>query len=130
MSQSKKSPIPRNKVCRRIPASTSAELATRLNPLVLRRAGLADEIYYVPRCKNCGAYVLDFKAANVSTVGERTADLVPLGDFGDAKVFLIPSDGAFVFCKECDNTDHSPWVTANCIFQTDQRREFEKRGWA
>lgn len=113
---------------RTTPPSTPAEIGTRLNPLVLKRDGFADEIYYVPRCSKCGRYVLDFAAANVSTVRESYADLVPLGDFGDAKVFLIPSDGAYVFCKTCDDTEHAPWITAHCVFQVDQRREFERGG--
>jgi hypothetical protein len=94
---------------------------------VLKREGCGDEIYYAAKCAKCGRYVHNLKTANVSTVGETFADLIPVGDFGDAKAFLIPSDGAYVFCKECDDSSGVPWTNADRVFKSDQRYAFEKR---
>lgn len=103
---------------------------TRLIPLVLQREGHPDEIFYTPECGACGRPILDLRAANVSTVDEMEDDLIPVGRLGDAAALQIPSAGAYAFHKDCDETGRSPWVTAHCVFQTDQRREFEKRGVA
>jgi hypothetical protein len=111
------------------PASNSNR-GTRLIPLMLEREGQPAEIFYVPECAECGRPILDFQMANISTVDETEQDLIPIGELGDANVSIIPSAGAFAFHKECDETGRSPWVTAHCVFQTDQRREFEKRGVA
>jgi hypothetical protein len=94
---------------------------------MLQRAGEAAEIFYVPECSECGEPILDFRAANVSTVGETEEDLIPIGMLDDSQAFRIPSDGAYTFHKECDATGRSPWVTSHCVFRNDQRREFEKR---
>ena len=123
----KKSAIPHSKSSSRIPSPTSAEFATRLHPLVLRREGYGDEIYYAAKCAKCGRYVRDLKKANVSTVGETAADLIPVGDFGGAEAFLIPSEGAYVFCMDCDDSSGAPWTCADRVFKSDQRYAFEKR---
>ena len=103
---------------------------TRLIPFVLQREGHADEIFYTPECGACGRPILDLRAANVSTVDETEDDLIPVGRLGDAAAFLIPSEGAFAFHKDCDETARSPWIGAHCIFKNDQRYAFEKRGAA
>ena len=105
----------------------SSTLGTRLIPLMLQRKGFPAETYYVPECLECGKPILDFRAANVSVAGETDAELIPIGKLDDADAFLIPSRGAFTVHKECDETGRGFWVTANCVFQTDQRREFERR---
>jgi hypothetical protein len=104
--------------------------ATCLVPLMLERKGYADEIFYTAECASCGLPILDFRMANVSTVGESEDDLIPIGKLGGAEAFRIPSEGAFVFHKECDETGRSPWVGAHCVFKNDQRYAFEKRGAA
>jgi hypothetical protein len=101
---------------------------TRLIPHVLRRPGLADEIYYAALCAKCGEPVFDFASANVSTVRDTEQDLIPVGSFEGAEVLRIPSDGSYVFHKECDDTGNGPWITANCVFRSDQRHEFERGG--
>ena len=105
----------------------SSALGTRLIPLRLQRKGFPVETYYVPECLECGRPILDFRAANISVAGETDAELIPIGKLDDADAFLIPSDGAFAIHKECDETGHGSWVSAHCVFQTDQRREFERR---
>jgi hypothetical protein len=99
---------------------------TRLIPLVLQREGHPDEIFYTPECAACGRPILDLRMANISTVAETEEDLIPVGRLGDAAALLIPSEGAYAFHKDCDETGRSPWVTAHCVFRNDQRREFEK----
>jgi hypothetical protein len=106
--------------------SKSRKHGTRLIPLMLQRKGFPSEIYYVPECFECGKPILDFRAANVSTVDETSEDLIPIGKLGDADAFVIPSAGAFAVHKECDETGRSPWVAAHCVFRNDQRHEFEK----
>jgi hypothetical protein len=107
--------------------SESNRPGTRLVPLMLQRKGFHAEIFYVPECLECGRPILDFRAANVSTVDETDGDLVSLGKLGDADAFLIPSAGAFAVHKECDETGRGSWVGAHCVFRRDQRHEFEKR---
>ena len=107
--------------------SASSQPGTRLIPLMLERKGIPAEIFYVPECLACGRPILDFRAANVSTVGESEDELIPLGKLGDADVFLIPSAGAFAVHKQCDETGRGPWVSAHCVFRNDQRREFARR---
>jgi hypothetical protein len=125
-----------NRIRRRTPRSSAAfsvptpKGGTRLVPLVLEREGFADEIFYTAECASCGLPILDFRMANVSTVGESEDDLIPIGKLGGAEAFRIPSEGAFVFHKECDETGRSPWVGAHCVFKNDQRYSFEKRGAA
>jgi hypothetical protein len=104
--------------------------ATCLVPLMLERKGYASEILYVPECVACRKPILDFRSANISTVDETEEDLIPIGKLGDADASIIPSSGAFVFHKECDETGRSPWVGAHCVFKNDQRYAFEKRGAA
>jgi len=126
----------RNTPRRRTPRSTpvvallSPRAGTRLVPLVLKRPGQADEIFYVPECAACGKPILDFRSGNVSVVNEAERDAVPIGKVDDAEAFEIISDGAFTFHKECDESGHSPWVTSHCVFRNDQRREFEIGGVA
>jgi hypothetical protein len=114
----------------RTSSTPASKFGTRLIPLVLKREGYADEIFYTAECAACGQPVMDFRMGNVSTVAETEADLILVGSLGDAQAFRIPSDGAFVFHKECDESGHSPWVGSHCVFRNDQRREFEKRGLA
>jgi len=109
---------------------SSSERGTRLVPVALKRKGQSAEVFYVPECRSCGRPILDFREANVSTLGETESDLNPIGKLGDADAFVIPCAGAFAFCKACDNTPHSPWVGAHCVFKRDQRYPFEKRGAA
>ena len=103
---------------------------TRLLPLVLRREGFGDEIFYAPQCAKCGKPILDFRDANISVVNEAFRDEVPVGKVDTADAFEIVSDGAWAFHKACDETGRSPWVTSYCIFRNDQRREFECGGAA
>jgi hypothetical protein len=112
------------------PPASNSNRGTRLIPLMLEREGQPAEIFYVPECAECGRPILDFQMANISTVDESEEDPIPIGKLGDANASIIPSAGAFAFHKDCDETGRSPWVTAHCVFQTDQRREFEKRGVA
>ena len=107
--------------------SEISESGTRLLPLMLQRKGFPAETFYVPECLECGRPILDFRAANVSTVDETDAELIPIGKLGDADAFLIPSAGAFAVHKECDETGRGSWVSANCVFRNDQRREFARR---
>ena len=102
------------------------DVSTFLVPLLLKRKGVSDEIFYAARCRACGKPILDFRNANVSTVGETDDKPKRIGKLGDAEVFLIPSDGAFVFCKQCDRSENKPWVDADCVFQSDQRHRFER----
>lgn len=103
-----------------------AKNSTALVPLILKRKGTPVEIFYAPRCRSCGKPILDFRDANVSTVNETDDEPERIGKLGDAEVFLIPSDGAYVFCKQCDRSENKPWVDADCVFQSDQRRRFER----
>jgi hypothetical protein len=124
-----------NRVRRRTPRPSAFSVptpkeGTRLVPLVLKHEGFADEIFYTAECASCGLAILDFRMANVSTIGESEDDLIPIGKLGGADAFRIPSEGAFVFHKECDDSSHSPWVTSHCVFRNDQRREFEIGGVA
>jgi hypothetical protein len=107
--------------------SANNKRGTRLIPLVLQRTGTPVETFFVPECLECGKPILDFRAANVSTIEETDADLVPIGRLEDADAFLIPSAGAFAVHKDCDATSGGSWVGAHCVFRNDQRREFEKR---
>jgi hypothetical protein len=108
----------------------SNQRGTRLIPIALERKGQPGETYYVPECAACGRPILNFREANISTLGETEDELIPIGKLGDADAFVIPSAGAFAFCKTCDDTSHSPWVGAHCVFKNDQRYSFEKRGGA
>jgi hypothetical protein len=119
---------PRRRTSRSTPLSPRA--GTRLVPLVLKRPGHADEIFYVPECAACRKPILNFRCGNVSVVNEAERDAVPIGKVDDAEAFEIISDGAFTFHKECDESGHSPWVTSHCVFRNDQRREFEIGGVA
>jgi hypothetical protein len=101
---------------------------TRFIPLMLQREDSPCEIFYAPECKKCGRPIFDFGAANLSTVDETDAELIPIGKVGDAEASIIPSAGAFAFHKSCDASGNSPWVTLRCVIRNDQRREFE-RGW-
>jgi hypothetical protein len=94
---------------------------------MLERKGFPAETFYAPQCAKCGKPILDLRSANVSTVDDSGEDLVPIGKLGGADAFLIPSAGAFAVHKECDETGRAPWVTANCVFRNDQRREFDRR---
>ena len=108
----------------------SSTLGTRLVPLMLQRKGFPSETFYVPECAECGKPIFDFRAANISVVGETDEELTPLGKQYGADAFLVPSRGAFAVHKECDATGRGAWVTASCVFKNDQRFEFEKRGVA
>lgn len=114
----------------RLTPATPQPSGTRLAALMLERNGYPAEILYVPQCHSCGRLILDFRTANVSTVRETEADLVPIGKIGNADASFIPCEGAFVFCKSCDNTSHGSWVGAHCVFKNDQRYAFEKFGGA
>jgi hypothetical protein len=105
----------------------SSQLGTRLVPITLQRKGFPAETFYVPECFECGRTIFDFRAANVSVVGETDEELTPLGSLYGADAFLIPSRGAFLVHKECDATGRGAWVAASCVFKNDQRFEFEKQ---
>jgi hypothetical protein len=94
---------------------------------MLERKGFPSEVFYAAECVACGRPILDFRAANVSTIGDSGENLIPIGKLGDADAFVIPSSGAFAVHKECDETGRAPWVTAHCVFRVDQRREFDRR---
>jgi hypothetical protein len=129
MSRSTKSAVPRTKPHQSpdtLPPEPIPTQGTRLRPLVLRRKGFGDEILYVPECASCGKPILDFQDANISVVNEACRDEVPVGKVDTADAFEIISDGAWAFHKSCDETGRSPWVSSNCVFRNDQRREFEK----
>jgi len=103
---------------------------TRLVPIALERKGQPAETFYVPECAACGRPILNFREANISTVRETEEELIPIGKLNDADAFIIPSSGAFAFCKTCDDTAHAPWIGAHCVFKHDQRYPFEKRAGA
>jgi hypothetical protein len=131
MSRSKKSAVPRtkpDKSANALSPEPTPTQGTRLLPLVLRREGFSDEIFYAPECAACGKPILDFRGANISVVNEAFRDEVAVGKVDTADAFEIVSDGAWAFHKECDQTGRAPWVTSHCVFRNDQRREFEKRG--
>jgi hypothetical protein len=70
---------------------------TRLVPLLLKRKGEMDQIFYAPVCAGCGQPILDPQSANVVTVGWDFRQPVPLTETDGAKYFTLPADAAFVF---------------------------------
>jgi hypothetical protein len=61
--------------------------------------------YYVPECLECGKPILDFRAANVSVIGETDEKPTPIGKLGDADPFLIPSEGAYTTAQDTSTSN-------------------------
>jgi hypothetical protein len=78
---------------------------TRLVPLALQRKGSPCETYYVPECLECGKPIPDFRAANVSVIGETDEEPTPIGKLGDADPFLIPSEGAYTTAQDTSTSN-------------------------
>jgi hypothetical protein len=85
--------------------SANNKSGTRLVPLALQRKGSPCETYYVPECLECGKPILDFRAANVSVIGETDEEPTPIGKLGDADAFLIPSEGAYTTARDTSITN-------------------------
>lgn len=70
-----------------------------------RRVGCTHRFVFVPEYLECGKPILDFRAANVSVVGEMDEEPTPIGELGDADVFLILSEGAYTTAQDTSTTN-------------------------
>jgi hypothetical protein len=97
--------------------------STALFPVLLRRKGFPDEIFYAARCSECGDLILDVSTANATMHTQRIDHYI--GEFEGAEVWSMGK--AFACHKACDRSaTGTHWRDACRIFQHDQRHVWEK----
>jgi hypothetical protein len=106
--------------------SSEHDPGSRLRHVLIRREGYPNEFMFVPTCCVCDKVIVDLETASVSVPsrGNELA-LTSLGEYGDTEVLDTGQTG-FAVCQECDVPCGAHWLRAACVFNADQRREWEK----